>query len=142
MIPKSGNWFSEKIMRQQKEVAMGMFVGRVFAVILFAFALGGAALAEDAGGDAAKGKAVYAKLRCFTCHGRAGQGGAFNYPAPALAAIELPVEAFQAFLREPANDMPAFSTALLSDKEAADMWAWLHSLPGRKSAKDFPLLNQ
>jgi hypothetical protein len=38
--------------------------------------------------------------------------------------------------------MPAFSTAVLSDKEAADMWAWLHSLPSRKSAKDFTLLNQ
>jgi hypothetical protein len=44
--------------------------------------------------------------------------------------------------REPPNDMPAFSTAVLSDKEAADMWAWLHALPGRKQAKDFPLLNQ
>jgi hypothetical protein len=42
--------------------------------------------------------------------------------------------------------MPAYLTALLSDKgsdkEAADMWAWLHALPGRKPAKDFPLLNQ
>ena len=115
---------------------------RAFATALFVFALGGAALAEDAAGDAANGKLIYAKMRCFTCHGRAGQGGAFNYPAPALAALELPVEAFQAFLREPANDMPAYSTALLSDKEAADMWAWLHSLPGRKPAKDFPMLNQ
>jgi hypothetical protein len=38
--------------------------------------------------------------------------------------------------------MAAYSTALLSDKGAADMWAWLHALPGRKPAKDFPLLNQ
>jgi mono/diheme cytochrome c family protein len=120
---------------------VSLFV-RVVAPGLFALALGGAALAEDAAGDAANGKLVYAKLRCFTCHGRAGQGGAFNYPAPALAAIELPVEAFEAFLREPPNDMPAFSPALLSDKEAADMWAWLHALPGRRPAKDFPLLNQ
>ena len=67
------------------------------------------------------------------------RSGAFNCPALAPAAVKLPVKAF---LREPANDMPAYSTALLSDKEAADMWAWLHSLPGRKSAKDFPLLNQ
>ena len=121
---------------------MVVFVGRVIAAALFACALGGATFAEDAAGDAANGKLIYAKLRCFTCHGRAGQGGAFNYPAPALAALELPVEAFQAFLREPPNDMPAFSPALLSDKEAADMWAWLHALPGRKPAKDFPLLNQ
>jgi mono/diheme cytochrome c family protein len=115
---------------------------RAVAAALFVFTLGDAALAEDAAGGAANGKLVYLKLRCFTCHGRAGQGGAFNYPAPALAAIELPVEAFQAFLREPPNDMPAFSTAVLSDQEAADMWAWLHALPGRKPAKDFPLLNQ
>jgi len=46
------------------------------------------------------------------------------------------------FLREPPNDMPAFSTAVLSDKDAADMLAWLHSLPGCKPVKDFPLLNQ
>jgi len=115
---------------------------RAVSAGLFALALAGAALAEDAPGNAANGKQVYLKLRCFTCHGRAGQGGAFNYPAPALAAIELPVEAFQAFLREPPNDMPAFSTAVLSDQDAADLWTWLHSLPGRKPAKDFPLLNQ
>ena len=101
----------------------------------------GAQAQEAPRGDATNGKQVYLKLRCFTCHGRAGQGGAFNYPAPSLASLELPVEAFQAFLREPPNDMPAFSTAVLSDKDAADMWAWLHSLPGRKPAKDFPLLN-
>jgi mono/diheme cytochrome c family protein len=121
---------------------MVALLGRVLSGALFALALADAALAEDAAGDAANGKQVYLKLRCFTCHGRAGQGGAFNYPAPALASIELPVEAFQAFLREPPNDMPAFSTAVLSDKDAADMWAWLHGLPGRKPAKDFPLLNQ
>lgn len=109
---------------------------------LFALALAGNAVAQEATGDAAKGKQVYAKLRCFTCHGRAGQGGAYNYPAPALAALELPVEAFQAFLREPPNDMPAFAPSVMSDQDAADMWAFLRTLPGRKPVKDFPLLNQ
>jgi mono/diheme cytochrome c family protein len=97
--------------------------------------------AQDAG-DAANGKRVYLADGCFTCHGRSGQGGALNYPAPALAQIELPVESFVAFLREPPNDMPAYSTAVLTDKEAADIHAFLRSLPGRKPAKDFPLLNQ
>jgi mono/diheme cytochrome c family protein len=121
---------------------MAATFARVVVAGLFVLTFDGAALAEDAAGDAANGKAVYAKLRCFTCHGRAGQGGAYNYPAPALASLELPVEAFQAFLREPPNDMPAFSPAVLSDKEAADMWAFLRTLPGRRPAKDFPLLNQ
>ena len=101
------------------------------------------AAAQDAPkGDVANGKRVYLATGCYMCHGRVGQGGAYNYPAPALASLELPVEAFQAFLREPPNDMPAFSTAVLSDQEAADVWAFLRSLPGRKPVKDFPLLNQ
>ena len=91
---------------------MVAFSSRVLAAALFALTLGGTALAEDTAGDPANGKLIYAKMRCFTCHGRAGQGGGFNYPVPPLAALELPVEAFQAFLREPPNDMPAFSTAV------------------------------
>jgi mono/diheme cytochrome c family protein len=54
----------------------------------------------------------------------------------------MPVESLQAFLREPPNDMPAYPAAVLSDKEIADIHAFLRSLPGRKPVKDFPLLNQ
>jgi hypothetical protein len=36
--------------------------------------------------------------------------------------------------------MPAYSTSVLSDKEATDIYAFLRSLPGRKPIKDFPLL--
>jgi mono/diheme cytochrome c family protein len=101
------------------------------------------ALAQNvASGDAANGKRVYLADGCFTCHGRVGQGGAMNYPAPAIAKLEMPVESFVSFLREAPNDMPAYSTDVLSDKEAADIHAYLQSLPGRKPAKDFPLLNQ
>ena len=100
-----------------------------------------AACAEDTG-DVANGKRVYLADGCFTCHGRAGQGGAMNYPAPPLAQIEMPVESLQAFLREPPNDMPAYTAEVLSDKEVADIHAFLRSLPGRKPAKDIPLLNQ
>jgi hypothetical protein len=38
--------------------------------------------------------------------------------------------------------MPAYTTAVLSDKDATDIYAFLRSLSGRKPAKDFPLLNQ
>lgn len=93
-------------------------------------------------GDPVNGKHLYLADGCFECHGRAGQGGRFNYPVPALAQIELPVESFIAFLRAAPNDMPAFSADVLSDQDAADIHAYLSSLPGRKAAKDFPLLNQ
>jgi mono/diheme cytochrome c family protein len=113
------------------------------AVVLTAFGFASAALAQDAPkGDADNGKRVYLADGCFECHGRAGQGGAFNYPTPALAKLEMPEESFVAFLRDAPRDMPAYSANVLSDKDAADIWAFLQSLPGRKPAKDFPLLNQ
>jgi mono/diheme cytochrome c family protein len=93
-------------------------------------------------GDPVNGKRLYLADGCFECHGRAGQGGRFNYPTPALAEIALPVESFISFLREAPNDMPSFSTDVLSDKDAADIHAFLSSLPGPKSPKDIPLLNQ
>ena len=114
---------------------------RVMAVACIA-AVAGAARAQDGSGDATNGKRVYLADGCFTCHGRSGQGGAMNYPAPALAQIEMPVEAFVSFLREAPNDMPAYSTEVLSNKDAADIHAFLRSLPGRKPTRDFPLLNQ
>jgi len=124
-----------------------------FAMTFAAVALLSAALAvgtprlvraEDnaPSGDPVNGKRLYLADGCFECHGRAGQGGRFNYPTPALAQIALPVDSFIAFLREAPNDMPSFSAEVLSDKDAADIHAFLRSLPGPKSPKDFPLLNQ
>lgn len=93
-------------------------------------------------GDVANGKRVYLAVGCFTCHGRAGQGGAMNYPAPPLAQTPHSLEVFKILLRAGPNDMPAYTESVLSDKDAADMYAFLRSLPGRRAAKDIPLLNQ
>jgi mono/diheme cytochrome c family protein len=115
----------------------------VFAATALSFDLPRAAPDDEVKtGDPVKGKRIYLAVGCFECHGRAGQGGRFNYPTPALAQIELPVESFIAFLRAAPNDMPAFSTDVLSDRDAADIHAYLRSLPGRKPVKDFPLLYQ
>ena len=101
------------------------------------------ALAQSAPppGDAVNGKRLYLVDGCFTCHGRSGQGGAFNGPAPSLAKTEMPFDGFKAQLREPANDMPAYSTAVLSDQEIADMYAFVQPLPAARSAKDISILN-
>jgi mono/diheme cytochrome c family protein len=100
------------------------------------------ALAQDApSGDAANGKRIYLTVGCFTCHGRSGQGGAFEGPAPILARTALPFDAFKALVRDPSNDMPAFSDAVLSDRDIADVYAFLKSLPGPRSSKDISILN-
>lgn len=105
--------------------------------------LGAVALAQNAApGDAANGKRIYLAVGCYECHGRAGQGGAFNYTAPPLAGLEMPAELFVAFLRNAPNDMPTYAVSVLPDKDAASIYAFLRSLPGRKPVKDIPLLNQ
>jgi mono/diheme cytochrome c family protein len=116
---------------------------RQIVVAALALAASGVAWSQGApAGDAANGKRVYLADGCFTCHGRSGQGGALNYPAPALAQTKLPLEAFKALVRAGPNDMPAYSEAVLSDKDLGDMHAFLMSLPGRRAVKDFPILSQ
>ena len=92
--------------------------------------------------DAANGKRVYLADGCFTCHGRAGQGGAMNYPAPPLAQTKLPLAVFRIILRTGPKDMPAYAENVLPDQDLADIHAFLLSLPGRRSTQDMPLLNQ
>jgi mono/diheme cytochrome c family protein len=92
-------------------------------------------------GDAANGKRLYLADGCFTCHGRSGQGGAYNTPAPILAHSAMPFDGFKGQIRNPINDMPAFPSAILSDKDIADIYAFVESLPGPRSPKDFPILN-
>jgi mono/diheme cytochrome c family protein len=95
-------------------------------------------------GDAARGKRLYLAVGCFECHGRVGQGGVFNYPAPALAQLQQSwsLEGFSALVRLGPNDMPPYTAAVLSDLELADILAYLHTLPGASDAKGFPLLNE
>jgi mono/diheme cytochrome c family protein len=112
------------------------------AAALFAVCAPIAAQAQDVRpGDAANGKRLFLTDGCFTCHGRSGQGGAYNGPAPILAKTALPFDGFKGQIRNPVNDMPAFSDALLSDKDIADIYAFVQSLPGRGSAKDIAILN-
>jgi mono/diheme cytochrome c family protein len=110
--------------------------------ILGCGALAFPAAAQDAPkGDAANGKKIYLADGCFMCHGRVGQGGAYNGPAPVLAKTEMPFDGFKGQLRQPVQDMPAYSEAVMSDQQIADIYAFLQSLPGRTDPKAIQLLN-
>ena len=121
----------------------------VFGAVVLAGCLGQVAVAraQAAKPDApnpANGKAVYMRVGCFTCHGTVGHGGA----GTRLAPNPLPLPAFQTWVRKGTpgwsvfGGMPAFSASVISDKELADIRAFLASLPAPPAAKDIPLLNQ
>jgi mono/diheme cytochrome c family protein len=113
------------------------------AVAVAALGVGAAATAgaQDAPpGDVTKGKQVYLSDHCFTCHGRAGQGGALNGPAPRLAKTIVPFDGFKGQIRNPSHDMPAYPDAILSDQQVADIYAYLQTLSGPLPAKDIPAI--
>jgi mono/diheme cytochrome c family protein len=92
-------------------------------------------------GDTDNGQKRYLADGCYQCHGRVGQGGLMTGPAPILAQIRLPFAAFKRQVRNPVNDMPAYPETLLSDKDLADIFAFLQALPGRRPLADLPILN-
>jgi mono/diheme cytochrome c family protein len=126
-------------MRKAANVVVGA------ALVVAAFGLGGfdrAARAQDAPpGDAVEGKRLYLAVGCFTCHGRSGQGGAMNGPVPALAKTAMPFDGFKGQLRQPADEMPAYSEKVMTDRQIADIYAFVESLPGRRPTKDMKILN-
>jgi mono/diheme cytochrome c family protein len=115
------------------------------ALVVAAFGFGGfdrAARAQDAPpGDAVEGKRLYLAVGCFTCHGRSGQGGAMNGPVPALAKTAMPFDGFKGQLRQPADEMPAYSEKVMTDKQIADIYAFVESLPGRRPTKDMKIFD-
>jgi mono/diheme cytochrome c family protein len=100
----------------------------------------GADTQGEPSGDAAHGRRLYLSTGCFECHGRNGQGGAFNGPAPVLAHTELGFEAFKEQLRQPASDMPAYSEQVMSDQDVADLLAFARALPGPRPPGDLAIL--
>jgi mono/diheme cytochrome c family protein len=120
-------------------------VDRLVRTIVFAAVCGSAvvvaAQAQEAPrGDAANGKRLYLANYCYTCHGRVGQGGAYNGPAPALAKTAMPYEGLVGQTRNPSNDMPGYSAQALPDQALADIYAYLQSLPGPSDPKGVALL--
>ena len=98
----------------------------------------GAASAQDEGprGNAQTGKQLFESKGCYSCHGFVGQG---SREGPRLAP-PLAFAAFVAQLRTPRAIMPPYKEALVSDQQAADMVAYLASVPKPPDPKSVKLL--
>src|SRR5437899_10536445 len=96
-----------------------VFVPAFAAARLF----GNAAAAEPSAGN---GRVLYVKVGCYQCHGYQGQGGAAG---PRIAPEPLPFDGLAGFVRTSSGEMPPYPTALLSDSDLADIYAYLQSIP-------------
>jgi mono/diheme cytochrome c family protein len=82
--------------------------------------------------DAAHGKQLYFRHGCYGCHGFTGETGARRLVGSPI--VQSP-EAFIAYLRLradlkpllPSTTMPSFPASALSDADALDLYAYVHS---------------
>ncbi|HUB98170.1 MAG TPA: cytochrome c [Stellaceae bacterium] len=111
------------------------------AAAILATCVAAAAFAQKAAaptGDVKKGEALFTSIGCWECHGSQGQGGALS--GPKIAATMLPYDAFLQQLRTPQNEMPPYEPKILSDQDAANLYAYIKSLPPAQAASAIPEL--
>jgi mono/diheme cytochrome c family protein len=94
-----------------------------------------------ASGNAESGKKLFTADGCYECHGYLGQG-AQQTGALRIGPPSIPFEAFQAYVRTPANRMPPYSVKAVPDQDLADIYAYLKTIPMPPKGKDIPLLNK
>src|SRR5580765_2599750 len=95
-----------------------------------AIALGVAAvLAQTAtpAGDARNGRKLFVADACYQCHGYEAQGA--TPTGPRLGPKPIAVARFQKYVRQPTGQMPPYTAKSIPDKNLADIYAFLQSLP-------------
>jgi mono/diheme cytochrome c family protein len=88
-------------------------------------------------GNAESGKALFTKIGCFECHGREGQGAVTG---PRLNQNPITFARFNSYIRKPAGEMPPYTLKVVSEQQAADIYAYLQSLPKPPAVESIPLL--
>src|SRR6201996_8143822 len=94
--------------------------------------------ASTANGSSEQGKTLYRDIGCYQCHGLAGRGAIMT--GPRVSRTELPFDAFPNQLRHPASQMPPYEAAVVSDNDAADIYAYVRQMPAPPDPNSIPLL--
>jgi len=128
-------------------ILLAAIVAITFAVLIFVRPSSAAERARPAvdrqsgnaaGASAERGKKLFTSDGCYECHGRAAQGGI----GPRLGPDPLPLAFIEKYVRHPSGQMPPYTSKVVSDRDLADIYAFLKTLPESPKAKDIPLLNQ
>jgi mono/diheme cytochrome c family protein len=79
-----------------------------------------------AAGNAESGEKLFAGTGCTACHGAQGQGTSL---APQIAPPPLELPAMISYVRQPTGKMPPVPNSTASDKDLADVYSFLQSIP-------------
>ena len=95
--------------------------------------------AQPGNDEVERGRALYMKNGCYSCHGTVGQGGERS-GAPKLAPEPYPYEAFRVLVRTPREAMPRLDVKHVSDEQLQLIYRYLSSIPKGPAAKDIAAL--
>ncbi|HYR83786.1 MAG TPA: cytochrome c [Terriglobia bacterium] len=90
-------------------------------------------------GNAENGKKLYVTYFCWSCHGSSGRAGG---AAPAITPSARSADDLIKYIRKPRGAMPPYTSKSISDREIADIAAFLRTVPKDPDPKSIPLLNQ
>ena len=117
---------------------------RIFSTVagLVVIGIGSATAQQPApsvpAGNAKAGQALFMKIGCYQCHGNEGQGGAAG-PRIGRSPM-LAFRNFVTYMRAPRGEMPPYSAKVIAEKDIADIYAYLASLPPAPAVDSIPLL--
>jgi mono/diheme cytochrome c family protein len=116
---------------------------RIALIVAVAVLLSSAQLPAQApsmapAGNVENGKKLWVDRACFQCHDYQAQGGAGS---GARLAGRLPAwDYFLKYIRRPTGQMIPYTAKVLPDQEAADIYAWIKSLPPPPPVSSIPEL--
>lgn len=114
---------------------MHFLVSALIASVLGVVLQSSGVASQAPGGNADNGLVEYESVGCYQCHGYDALG------PPRLAPDPLPFDAFSGYVRAPAGQMPPYTPAVLSDRQMADIYAFLESIPQPPEPDSIPLLS-
>ena len=89
-------------------------------------------------GDAKNGRKLFVADGCYQCHGYEAQGAAPT--GPRLGPRPLAFAQFSKYVRNPTGQMPPYTIKSIADKDLADIYAFLQSIPAPPAADSIPAL--
>jgi ubiquinol-cytochrome c reductase cytochrome c subunit len=116
-----------------------LFVVAIAMGISSSFAIAQVPASSSSAGNAENGKRLYFTYFCWSCHGSNGRAGGTG---PAIAPSTRSNDDLIKYVRKPRGPMPPYTSKSISDKDLADIAAFLRSVPKDPDPKTIPLLNQ
>lgn len=116
-----------------------LFRGSLIVAAALCVTAGAAFAAAAPQGNAQRGKDVFNRVGCWSCHGYEGQGAGTG---PRLGPQVRPWPAFSTFVRTTSGVMPPYTEKVLSTQDLADIHAYLASVQPPPDPRSVQVLQQ